>query len=68
MRQALLATAELRATTYTAYRTRLGTAGTHLPRSFCEVVTAAMMFADPLTQRAPANSTWHAAHRHWHNY
>lgn len=58
---------ELRASTYTTYRTRLGTDGTHLPRAFADVVTAVTTFTDPLTQPAAANPTWHAAHRTWHN-
>ncbi|MGH3423924.1 MAG: nucleotidyl transferase AbiEii/AbiGii toxin family protein [Nocardioidaceae bacterium] len=56
---------DLRGATYTAYRTRLGTDGNHLPRSFADVVTAVTTFTDPLTQPAATNPTWNATHRHW---
>jgi hypothetical protein len=56
---------ELRAATYTAYRTGLGTAGLHLPESFADVVTPVVAFADPLIRRTHSGPTWRARQRHW---
>jgi hypothetical protein len=56
---------ELRAATYTAYRTGLGTAGLHLPESLADVVTAVVAFADPLIRRTHSSPTWRARQRHW---
>jgi hypothetical protein len=58
--------AELRHTTYTAYRTSLRTDGEHLPASFSTVVDTVVAFADHLIAAQPSATTWHAHDQSWH--
>jgi len=56
--------AELRARTYTAFRTALGVDGTKLPADPGEVIDAVTTFADPLAGPT-CDLRWHAASRRW---
>jgi hypothetical protein len=55
---------ELRGRIFDAYRNSLGNAGQHLPRSFEEVVSAVVAFADPLAQQRN-EMTWQPTARQW---
>ncbi len=56
----------VRATTYTAYRRRLGSDADHLPAAFATVVDNVAAFADPLLAGTlPASARWNAAVRAW---
>jgi hypothetical protein len=54
-----------RATTYNAYRERLGQFGHHLPHDFAEVVAAAIEFVDALIDTGPDDRCWTPNGRHW---
>jgi hypothetical protein len=56
---------DLRANTYAAYRKSLGPYGVGLPEHFGEVVTAAIRFADPLTEPHAGFISWTAGTRQW---
>ena len=54
-----------RNTTYTAYRRQLGPDGDRLPRSFHEVITDVVAFADPLLTATGTPDSWDPARRQW---
>ena len=55
----------LRAATYSAYRSRLGPDGNHLPRKFEDVVAVVVAFADPLISGLDAEARWSWGARSW---
>jgi hypothetical protein len=57
--------AELRASTYRAYRRSLGQHGEHLPSGLDEVLAVVIPFADPLMVDAPAPADWNPGLCRW---
>ncbi|MCE5289825.1 MAG: nucleotidyl transferase AbiEii/AbiGii toxin family protein [Nocardiaceae bacterium] len=55
----------LRASTYTAYRRRLGPDGEHLPSQFQDVVDVVVAFVDPVIAGAEDLAHWSASSRSW---
>lgn len=55
----------LRATTYTAYRRGLGTAGADLPEQFADTISAATSFIDPILAGIGDHAMWDPRERRW---
>jgi hypothetical protein len=63
--QAVGRLAELRESTYSAYRQVAGTSTASLPQSFSDVVAFAISFADPVLEGLDANAKWNPASGSW---
>ena len=57
--------ADLRSSTYSAYRRNLGADGAHLPGRFADVVSAITEFADPLVVEGDTARSWDPRLRSW---